>query len=226
MTTATGRPTPPSSTPRPWADHPVRSPKTWPNALRAEPPPHLRIVEVAGPGFVNFHLEPGWLHDALGDVVEQGEATYARSDIGAGEQVQIEFISANPTGPLHVGNGWWGAYGDAIGRVMDRCGWQRAARVLRQRHRRTDPCSRESLLARRRGDEVPEAGYQGEYVTELAARLRRHRRDRRGRVAGRRQRILDQIRSTLARPGHRLRRVVQPGLGGGERCGAPRRSNC
>jgi arginyl-tRNA synthetase len=138
--------------------------------LRADPFPHLRRVEVAGPGFVNFHLDPGWLHDALREVVERGEDAYACNDMGAGELAQIEFVSANPTGPLHVGNGWWGAYGDALGRVMTRCGWR-----IKREYYVNDTGGQmralgESLLARRRGEAVPESGYQGAYVTELAAR--------------------------------------------------------
>jgi arginyl-tRNA synthetase len=137
--------------------------------LEADPPPHTTAVEIAGPGFVNFRLDDGWLHDALADELTQGEEGYARPDVGHGERVQVEFISANPTGPIHVGNGWWGSYGDALARVLDRAGY----RVSREYYvndtggqiRRLG----ESLLARHRGAEVPEGGYQGGYVTELAA---------------------------------------------------------
>ncbi len=168
--------------------------------IRSDPPPHLQRVEVAGPGFVNLHLTPGWLYDTLTEVVDRGETGYARSEIGAGEKVQIEFISANPTGPLHVGNGWWGAYGDAMGRVMTRCGWQ-----VHREYYVNDTGGQirvlgESLLARRRGDTVPEAGYQGEYVTELAGQYEGPDQvDAAGRWAA--QRILDNIRGTLARLG-------------------------
>ena len=117
---------------------PGRWPRRWSRCSR-RPPAHLESVEVAGPGFVNFRLADGWLHDALTEVVAEGEQDYARTDIGHGERVQVEFISANPTGPLHVGNGWWGGYGDALARVLARCGWQVQPRVLRQRHRRADP---------------------------------------------------------------------------------------
>ena len=126
-------------------------------------------VEVAGPGFVNFSLERSWLHQALAEVVDEGEAHYATPELGRGERVQIEFVSANPTGPLHVGNGWLGSYGDALGRVMSRCGLE-----VRREFYVNDTGGQirllgESLLARRRGDVVPEEGYQGEYVTQLAA---------------------------------------------------------
>ncbi|MDA8038172.1 MAG: arginine--tRNA ligase, partial [Actinomycetota bacterium] len=71
-------------------------------------------VEVAGPGFVNFRLSPAWLHDVLRQVVEEGADRYGAPQLGNGERVQVEFVSANPTGPLHVGNGWFGSYGDAL----------------------------------------------------------------------------------------------------------------
>jgi arginyl-tRNA synthetase len=137
--------------------------------LSAEPPAHVTGVEIAGPGFVNFRLDDGWLHDALADVLSEGEDQYARPDVGHGERVQVEFISANPTGPVHVGNGWWGSYGDALARVLARAGY----RVSREYYvNDTGGQIRtlgESLLARHHGHQVPEGGYQGEYVTELAA---------------------------------------------------------
>lgn len=139
-------------------------------ALSADPPRHVRSVEVAGPGFVNFHLGPGWLHDVLVDVVTAGVESYGSSDLGGGERVMIEFVSANPTGPVHVGNGWFASYGDALGRVLERTGH----RVSREYYvndtggqiRRLG----ESILALRAGRPVPEDGYPGEYVANLAAR--------------------------------------------------------
>ena len=123
--TATGRPTSPSSTPRRSGDRPASWPPIWRGAFgRTRPSPPGRRSRWPGPGFVNFHLSPGWLHDTLAEVVTEGEAGVRAQAIGHGERVQVEFISANPTGPLHVGNGWWGAYGDALGRVMARCGWR------------------------------------------------------------------------------------------------------
>ena len=73
--------------------------------LSADPPRHVTKVELAGPGFVNLHLDDGWLHDVLTEVVTDGADGWARPDIGRGERVNVEFVSANPTGPLHVGNG-------------------------------------------------------------------------------------------------------------------------
>jgi len=137
-------------------------------ALQAASIDDVVAVEVAGPGFVNFRLANSWLHRTLTEVIEAGTENYATSDLGGGERVQIEFVSANPTGPLHVGNGWLGSYGDALGRVMGRCGWD-----VKREYYVNDTGGQvrllgESLLARRRGDVVPEEGYQGEYVSQLA----------------------------------------------------------
>ena len=128
----------------------------------------LVAVEVAGPGFVNFRLASSWLHHALTEVIEAGTENYATPDLGRGERVQIEFVSANPTGPLHVGNGWLGSYGDALGRVMSRCGWDVQREFYVNDTGGQIRLLGESLLARRRGDVLPEEGYQGEYVSQLA----------------------------------------------------------
>jgi arginyl-tRNA synthetase len=137
--------------------------------LAAAPPRHVERVELAGGGFVNFHLGPGWLHDVLRDVVESGEDGYARHDLGAGERFQVEFVSANPTGPIHVGNGWFASYGDSLARVLERCGYE----VSREYYvndtggqvRRLG----ESLLARRSGNPVPDGGYPSGFVKGLAS---------------------------------------------------------
>jgi arginyl-tRNA synthetase len=168
--------------------------------LRADPPLHVQSIEIAGPGFVNFHLAPGWLHDALVDVVTAGEEEYARWEFGGDERVQIEFVSANPTGPLHVGNGWWAAYGDALGRLLARCGW----RVHREYYDNdTGGQIRnlgESVLARRRGEEVPDSGYQGAYVADLAGAYEGPEDvEAVGRWAS--EQILTNIRTTLDRMG-------------------------
>ncbi len=136
--------------------------------LNAERPAHVASVEVAGPGFVNFHLHDSWLHEALEQVLEQGEDRYGRSDLGRGERVQLEFVSANPTGPIHVGNGWLCSYGDSLARLLEWCGWS-----VHREYYVNDTGGQirrlgESLLARRRGEEAPEEGYQGAYVTDLA----------------------------------------------------------
>jgi len=137
--------------------------------LTADLPPHVTRVEVAGGGFVNFHLAPTWLHDVLTQVVEQGQENYARLDIGHGERVMVEFVSANPTGPIHVGNGWFASYGDSLARILERTGHE----VSREYYvndtggqiRRLG----ESVLARRAGVPVPEGGYPSGFVKGLAS---------------------------------------------------------
>ncbi|MBO3282455.1 arginine--tRNA ligase, partial [Intestinimonas butyriciproducens] len=70
-------------------------------------------VEVAGPGFINFFLSPRWFADVVKSVLSAG-ADYGRTDYGRGEKVQVEFVSANPTGPMHMGNARGGALGDCL----------------------------------------------------------------------------------------------------------------
>lgn len=80
-------------------------------------------AEIAGPGFLNFFLDPGYYADIVKDVLDKGEQ-YGRSDYGKGERVVVEFVSANPTGPMHIGNARGGALGDGIAAVMDAAGYQ------------------------------------------------------------------------------------------------------
>ncbi|HLI15473.1 MAG TPA: arginine--tRNA ligase [Acidimicrobiales bacterium] len=162
--------------------------------------PHVASVEVAGPGFVNFRLDPSWLYEALRELLVAGETGYACPDLGQGERVQVEFVSANPTGPLHVGNGWLGAYGDALARLLGRCNWRVEREYYVNDTGNQIRLLGESLLARRRGEAVPEQGYQGEYVAQLA---RRYDGPEDVTVAGRfaAEHILENIRSTLARLG-------------------------
>jgi arginyl-tRNA synthetase len=138
-------------------------------ALTADPPAHVTKVEVAGPGFVNFHLAPTWLHDVLREVVEQGEAGYGRHDFGAGERVMVEFVSANPTGPIHVGNGWFASYGDSLARLLTRCGY-----AVSREYYVNDTGGQirrlgESVLARRAGVPIPAGGYPSAFVKGLAS---------------------------------------------------------
>ncbi len=158
---------------------------------------HLERVEVAGPGFVNFHLSIGWLHDILLDVISKGEEGYARFDFGSSERVNLEFVSANPTGPIHVGNGWWGAYGDSLGRVMARCGYAVHREYYVNDTGRQVRMLGESVLARKFDSEVPDDGYQGEYVSQLAKSYSGHAD---AMVAGKwaSEMILEEIKETLA----------------------------
>jgi arginyl-tRNA synthetase len=139
--------------------------------LGADLPDHVDSVEVAGPGFVNFRLSNSWLHAVLGDVVEQGVERYGRHDVGTGTKVNVEFVSANPTGPIHAGHGRGAAYGDSLARVLARCGYDVSREYYLNDRGTQIQLYAESLVARRQGNEVPEGGYQGDYVTEWAKEM-------------------------------------------------------
>ncbi|MGI9033754.1 MAG: arginine--tRNA ligase [Acidimicrobiales bacterium] len=139
--------------------------------LDANRPPYVRAVEVAGPGFVNFRLDDGWLHDVLADVVTAGIDGWARHDLGFGERVDVEFVSANPTGPLHVGAGRWAAFGDSLCRLLERCGWL-VSREYYVNDRGTQMAKFvESMAAAKAGRPVPDDGYHGQYIVDWAAEM-------------------------------------------------------
>jgi len=139
--------------------------------LEANPPAHVAGVEIAGPGFVNFRLHDTWLHEILADVVTAGVDGFARPDLGGGAKVNVEFVSANPTGPVHAGHGRGAAYGDSLARLFERCGYE----VHREFYINDRGVQMElfgaSLAARKAGEDVPEDGYRGEYIKEWAAEL-------------------------------------------------------
>ena len=83
---------------------------------------YIEKVEIAGPGFINFYLNNNWLYDSLKDIQRLREE-YGRIDVGGGQKVMVEFVSANPTGPLHMGNARGGALGDCIASVLERAGY-------------------------------------------------------------------------------------------------------
>ncbi len=128
----------------------------------------LERFEVAGPGFVNLFLADGWLRRALAAVVDAGER-FGAGGVVRRERVLVEFVSANPTGPMHVGHARNAAYGDALARVLALHGHE----VTREFYV-NDAGSQvrklgESIGALARGEEVPEDGYHGGYVKQLAA---------------------------------------------------------
>src|SRR5690606_1538974 len=104
---------------------PARSnPRALAQALVAALPPSADVakVAIAGPGFINFHLAPAAYEREIARVLELGDG-YGRSDAGQGVRVGVEYVSANPTGPPHVGHGRAGAIGDSIARVLEASGW-------------------------------------------------------------------------------------------------------
>lgn len=141
--------------------------------LNANKPPHVTSVDIAGPGFVNFHLAPTWLHDVLRDITAQGTDNWVRSDTGAGRIVDVEFVSANPTGPLHAGHARGAVYGDVLARVLERTGHH----VTREFYLNDRGVQMQtfgaSLAARQAGNEPPEGGYMGQYIIDWASQMPR-----------------------------------------------------
>lgn len=127
-------------------------------------------VEVAGPGFINISVDSGAQGQIVGDILAAGDA-YGRGDTLAGTSINLEFVSANPTGPIHLGGTRWAAVGDALGRVLSAQG----AAVTREYYfndhgAQIDRFTR-SLIAAASGEPVPEDGYAGEYINEIAAQV-------------------------------------------------------
>jgi arginyl-tRNA synthetase len=124
-------------------------------------------AEVAGPGFLNVFLAPSWYSEALGEMLEAGES-YGAASSATPEKVQVELVSANPTGPLTVGSARNAAYGDAVARLLAFSGDEVEREYYFNDVGRQVELFRVSVEARRRGEEPPDEGYTGEYVTELA----------------------------------------------------------
>jgi arginyl-tRNA synthetase len=126
-------------------------------------------AEVAGPGFLNLWLAPAWFGAALAEILAAGPA-YGAGSAARRERVQAELVSANPTGPLHVGTARNGAYGDAVARLLEFAGHEVEREYYYNDVGRQIDLFRASVEARRRGQEPPEEGYRGAYLDELAAR--------------------------------------------------------
>jgi arginyl-tRNA synthetase len=134
-------------------------------------PAHLERVEVAAPGFLNLHLSPTWLHEVLLAVVAKGER-YGHGHTLDGLRINLEFVSANPTGPLHAGGGRWVAVGDALANLLAAQG-----AVVHREYYLNDAGNQldtfaASLFARYEDREPPEDGYHGQYLVDMAALMR------------------------------------------------------
>ncbi|MFA6892688.1 MAG: arginine--tRNA ligase [Synergistaceae bacterium] len=131
-------------------------------------------AEVAGPGFINFTLASNWITEAIKSTIAQNE-NYGRVNSGEGRRIQVEFVSANPTGPLHMGHGRGAAVGDITASILDFAGWD-----VEREYYINDAGLQMELLGKSaqsryfealgRGDEapMPEDGYHGEYMTDIA----------------------------------------------------------
>jgi arginyl-tRNA synthetase len=142
----------------------------------AAPPGWLQgSPEIAGPGFINFRLAPAFWQRMLADALGAGEA-YGRSATGAGRRVQVEFVSANPTGPLTVGHGRNAVIGDTLARLLEASGWQVEREYYFNNAGRQMKVLAESVRARYlellgRPAVFPEDGYQGDYIRDIARGL-------------------------------------------------------
>ena len=151
-------------------------------ATRMALPESVAAVQVAAPGFLNFHLSASWLKQQVDAILAAG-VEYGSTDIGAGKRVQVEYVSANPTGPLHVGTGRGAALGDSLARVLERAGY-----AVEREYYVNDAGSRmeafnSSVYARYaqhfgRERDVPEDGYPGEYLVDVAATIAEAEGDR------------------------------------------------
>lgn len=173
-------------------------------------PNDAATVEVAG-GYVNFRLTTPWLQQLIKQVADAGPR-YGALDLGKGERLQVEFASINPTGPLHIGHGRGAILGDSISRVLEFTGHQ----VQREYYVNSDNTQTRrfgaSVYARLHGQEPPEGGYLGDYVTEIAEMARHDLPDidqlpeaeaePRLRMYAM-QKVVEQIRATVARLGIR-----------------------
>jgi arginyl-tRNA synthetase len=144
------------------------------------PPGVVKQTEIAGPGFINFFLAEEQLADVLSTVLSLG-TTYGKSDDGKQQPVNIEFVSANPTGPLHVGHGRQAAIGDAIATLLEWTDWN-VTREFYYNDGGTQIANlAKSVQARITGTQIPEGGYHGEYIKEIADRyVVTHRNDTSG----------------------------------------------
>jgi len=150
--------------PRQWAEEIV-------NALPDSP--ILNKAEIAGPGFINFFVTEAASFSVVEDIIKAGNK-YGHNDSGKGQKVQVEFVSANPTGPLHVGHGRGAAVGDCISRLLEANGWD----VTREFYYNDAGAQIDNLAlsvqARCKGlgpddESWPADGYRGDYIKELAA---------------------------------------------------------
>ena len=136
-------------------------------AGRLERVPGVKAVDVAGPGFLNITVDAASAGELARSIVAAG-AAYGHNEAAAGEVINLEFISANPTGPLHLGHTRWAALGDAMHRLLKASGADiKAEYYINDAGAQMDNFGR-SVLARAKGEPTPEGGYPGAYIDDLA----------------------------------------------------------
>jgi len=137
--------------------------------------PDIEKVEIAGPGFINFHLSPAAYHAELESILEQGER-YGRQAPRDGPKILLEFVSANPTGPLHVGHGRGASYGATVGNLLEAVGYPvHREYYVNDAGRQMDILGASVWLRWLEANgvdvEFPQGGYRGEYIREIAAAI-------------------------------------------------------
>ena len=127
-------------------------------------------VEVASPGFLNIRLDAASAGELARSIVEAGEA-YGRNDSLSGQHINLEYVSANPTGPVHLGGARWAAVGDSLARILAACGATITREYYFNDHGTQIDHFAQSLLASARGQETPENGYGGAYIGEITQQV-------------------------------------------------------
>ncbi|MCC2310118.1 arginine--tRNA ligase [Cellulomonas chengniuliangii] len=136
-------------------------------ASRLKAAPGIAKVDVAGPGFLNITLDAAAAGELARGIVDAGPA-YGRSEALTGEKINLEFVSANPTGPIHIGGVRWAAVGDSLARVLQAAGADVTREYYFNDHGSQIDRFAQSLLARAMGQEAPEDGYGGQYISDIA----------------------------------------------------------
>ncbi len=127
----------------------------------------IKAVDIAGPGFLNITLDAASAGELARTIVEAGP-DYGRGDAEAGHRINVEFVSANPTGPIHLGGTRWAAVGDSLARIFEFCGAEVTREYYFNDHGVQIDRFASSLLAAAKGDPAPEEGYDGPYISDIA----------------------------------------------------------
>jgi arginyl-tRNA synthetase len=130
----------------------------------------IASAEVAGPGFINLRLDASAQGLIVNNVIDTGH-TYGNSDAEAGHNINLEFVSANPTGPIHIGGTRWAAVGDALGRLLTTQGADVVREYYFNDHGAQIDRFANSLIAAAKGEPPPEDGYAGSYIADIAAQV-------------------------------------------------------
>jgi len=136
----------------------------------------LEKIEIAGPGFINFYVTPAAWHPVLLEI-QKTDRRFGASELGGGERVQVEFVSSNPTGPLHVGHGRGAAVGDSVANILAFCGYDvQREYYINDSGRQIQTLGRSVFLRYRelfgKSAPFPEDCYQGDYIREIAGRIK------------------------------------------------------